>query len=79
MAIYRKNKFTSPKKVGWPEIRAAHKSQKVGGLWPARPGSAANAPNVLKNLQFSLTLAISKLNDYSVTNTFIYTAVINLK
>ena len=35
MAIYRKKKFTSPKKVGGPEIRAAHKSQKVGG--PARP------------------------------------------
>jgi len=37
MAIYRKKKFTSPKKVGGPEIGAAHKSQKVGGPWPARP------------------------------------------
>jgi len=38
MAIYRKKKFTSPKKVGGPEIGAAHKSKKVGG--PI--GSAAN-------------------------------------
>jgi len=29
VAIYRKKKFTSPKKVGGPEIGAAHKSQKV--------------------------------------------------
>jgi len=37
MAIYRKKKFTSPKEVVRPEIGAAHKSQKVGGPWPARP------------------------------------------
>jgi len=37
MAIYRKKKFISPKKVGGPEIGAAHKSQKVGGPRPARP------------------------------------------
>ena len=37
MAIYRKKKFTSPKKVGGPEIGAAHKSQKVGGPRAARP------------------------------------------
>jgi len=36
MAIYGKKKFTSPKKVGGPEIRAAHKSQKVGRPQPAR-------------------------------------------
>ena len=35
MAIYRKKKFTSLKKVGGPEIGVAHKSQKVGGPWPA--------------------------------------------
>jgi len=29
--------FTPPKKVGGPEIGAAHKSQKVGGPRPARP------------------------------------------
>ena len=41
MEIYRKKKFTSPKKVGRPEIGAAHKSKKVGG--PSSPiGSAAN-------------------------------------
>ena len=34
MAIYRKKKFTSPKKVGEPEIGVAHKSQKVGGPRP---------------------------------------------
>jgi len=38
MAIYRKNKFASPKKVLGPEIGPAHKSKKVGG--PI--GSAAN-------------------------------------
>ena len=32
MAIYREKKFTSPQKVGGPEIWAAHRSQKVGGL-----------------------------------------------
>jgi len=37
MAIYRKKKFTSPKKVGGPEIGAAHKSKKVDGPRPARP------------------------------------------
>jgi len=37
MAIYRKKKFTSPKKVGGPEIGAAHTSQKVGGPRPAWP------------------------------------------
>jgi len=37
MAIYRKKKFTSPKKVGRPEIAAAHESQKVGGPRLARP------------------------------------------
>jgi len=37
MAIQRKKKFTSPKKVGRPEIGSAHKSQKVGGRRPARP------------------------------------------
>ena len=42
MAIYRKKKFTSPKKVGRPEIGAAHKSQKVGGPRPGPIGSAAN-------------------------------------
>ena len=43
MATYRKKKFTSPKKVGGPEIGAAHKSQKVGGARPPGPiGSAAN-------------------------------------
>jgi len=35
MAIYRNKKFTSPKKVGAPEIGAAHKSQKSGRA--ARP------------------------------------------
>jgi len=35
MAIYRKKKFTSPKKVGGPEIGAAHKSQ--SGRAVARP------------------------------------------
>jgi len=37
MAIYTKKKFTSPKKVGRPEIGAAHKSQKVGRPWPVWP------------------------------------------
>jgi len=37
MAIYRKKKFTSHKKVGGPEIGAAHKSKKVDGPRPARP------------------------------------------
>ena len=37
MAIYRKKKFTSPKKVGGPEIGVAHESQKVGVPRPARP------------------------------------------
>ena len=37
MAIYRKKKFTSHKKVGGPEIGVAHKSQKVGGPRPAQP------------------------------------------
>jgi len=37
MAIYRKIKFTLPKKVGRPEIGAAHKSQKVDGPRPAQP------------------------------------------
>ena len=37
MAICRKKKFTSRKKVGEPEIGAVHKSQKVGGPRPARP------------------------------------------
>ena len=40
MTIYRKKKFTSPKKVGGPEIGAAHKSQKVGGPRPI--GSASS-------------------------------------
>ena len=39
MAIYRKKKFTSRKKVGEPEIGAVHKSQKVGGPRPARPST----------------------------------------
>jgi len=45
MAICRKKKCKSPKKVGKPEIGAAHKSQKVGGLGCGPPdpiGSAAN-------------------------------------
>ena len=43
MAIFRKKKFISPKKVGGPEIGAAHKSQKVGGRGPPDPiGSAVN-------------------------------------
>jgi len=37
MAICRKKKFASPKKVGGPEIGATHKSQKVGGPRPTRP------------------------------------------
>jgi len=41
MAIYRKKKFTSPKKSGRARDRGGHKSQKVGG--PANQiGSAAN-------------------------------------
>jgi len=36
-ALYRNKKFTSPKKVGRPEIGAAHKSQTPGPI-----GSAAN-------------------------------------
>ena len=41
MAIYRKKKFTSPKKSGRARDRGGHKSQKVGG--PSSPiGSAAN-------------------------------------
>jgi len=45
MAICRKKKCKSHKKVGRPEIGAAHKSQKVGGLGCGPPdpiGSAAN-------------------------------------
>jgi len=49
MAIYRKKKFTSPKKVGEPEIGAAHKSQKVG-----RPGGAP--PPMLLELPDASTL-----------------------
>ena len=48
MAIYRKKKFTSPKKVGGPEIGAAHKSQKVGGP-PSPIGSAANDNVIYKS------------------------------
>jgi len=43
MAMYRKEKFTSLKKVDGPEIWATHKSQKVGGPRPPGPvGSTAN-------------------------------------
>ena len=45
MAIYRKKKFTSPEKVGGPEIGeigAAHKSQKVGPAQQAPPPVAVN-------------------------------------
>jgi len=46
MAVYRKKKFTSPKKVGGSEIGATHKSQKVGGRGPPGPiGFAANDPD----------------------------------
>jgi len=48
MAIYRKKKFASPKKVGGPEIGAAHKSQNVGG---PRPGLIGSAANVFEDLQ----------------------------
>jgi len=47
MAIYRKKKFTSPKKVGGPEIGVAHKSQKVGGLWPARLNRLRFSPVIM--------------------------------
>jgi len=44
MAIYRKKKFTSPKKVGGPEIGAATRAKKWAGRGPPGPiGSAANA------------------------------------
>ena len=43
MAIYRKKKFTSPKKVGGPEIGAATRAKKWAGSGPSSPiGSAAN-------------------------------------
>jgi len=43
MAIYRKKKFTSHKKVGGPEIRAATGAKKCAGRGPSSPiGSAAN-------------------------------------
>ena len=43
MAIYRKKKFTSHKKVGGPEIGAATRAKKLAGRGPSSPiGSAAN-------------------------------------
>jgi len=55
MTIYRKKKFTSPKKVGGPEIGAAHKSQKVGGPWPI--GSAASDYSLLFLRECSVVIA----------------------
>ena len=43
MAIYREKMFTSPKKVGGPEIGAATRAKKLAGHGPSSPiGSAAN-------------------------------------
>ena len=55
MTIYRKKKFTSPKKVGGPEIGAAHKSQKVGGPRPI--GSAASDYSLLFLRECSVVIA----------------------
>ena len=42
MAIYRKKKFTSHKKVGGPEIGAATRAKKLAGRGPSSQiGSAA--------------------------------------
>ena len=42
MAIFRKKKFTSHKKVGGPEIGAATRAKKLAGRGPSSPiGSAA--------------------------------------
>jgi len=54
MAIYRKKKFTSPKKVGGPEIGAAHKSQKVGGPRLARPNRLRRQCGIVTDARFSV-------------------------
>ena len=46
--------FTPPKKVGGPEIGAAHKSQKVGGPRTARPNRLRGAFTRTKLSRYSI-------------------------
>ena len=55
MAIYRKKKFTSHKKVGGPEIGAATRAKKWAGRGPSSPiGSAANVQCELQVYQTTM-------------------------
>jgi len=65
MTIYRKKKFTSPKKVGGPEIGAAHKSQKVGGPRPI--GSAASDYSLLFLRECSVVIAAAAAGRNALT------------
>ena len=46
MAIYRKKKFTSPKKLGGPETGAVTRAKKLAGRGPSSPISSATNNNV---------------------------------